>query len=142
MAGTAGYKAKLYQGVYGATATVLVERAIDLACNSTPSFAETTDRGDGSAAPKEDQTLVKRTCRITCKMNARTGDASLTAILSAASLGVPRAIKYVNAIGTTIFDGDCYATPSDSSSLTGAAQYDIEFTPTTDGGRDWIYNGA
>jgi len=139
-----GYQAKLYHGTAGSTAATQILRAKDVELDPTVDYGETTDRGAGSTVPRKDRSPVAQDVKITWSMNAKESDSSLTALLAAAtnSTPTPVAIKYVNALTATLFDGDCYLKAKDGSPLGGAVSYDFEAIPTTDGGRDWTLNGT
>lgn len=137
-----GFKDKLYHDSAGSTAATQLLRITDLDIDATTTFAEVTDRGDGSAVPHEDQTPVKIAVKITFKFNEKTADPGLPLLLAAQGTSTPRAFKYANALGTTMFDGDCYVKSKKNAPLGGAGTYDFELTPTEDGGRVWAYYGS
>ncbi len=139
-----GYESKLYYGNAGSTAATQVLVAKDVTVDTSVDYGETTDRGDGSKVPRKDRGPVAQDCVITWQQHVKDADASLTSILAAAtnSTATPLALKYVNARGDTIFDGDVYIKATDNSPLGDASTYDFEAVPTTDGGRAWTLNGT
>lgn len=139
-----GYKDKLYYDAYGATATTLVLNVKDLDLDPTVDYAETTDRGTGVYIPRKDRVPVAQDVKITWSMNVKTSDTTAVALLAAATNKTPTpvALKYVSGLGATLFDGDCFVKAKNSATLSGAAAYDFEAIPTTEGGRDYIINGT
>lgn len=139
----AGYENKLYHGVAGAEATTQILRAKDIELDAPIDYGENTDRGDGTKIPHKDRSPVAQDVKITWGMTVKDADASLVAILAAATARTPTplAIKYENPVTGDVFDGDCYIKSKDGAPLGGAATYDFEAIPTTDGGREWLLNG-
>lgn len=142
----AGYTITMFHGVAGATAATQILRGRDMSLDASVEYADTTDRGDGSSIPKEDNEPVKIGVKITWSMTVKEGDTVLTTLLACATHKLPasrlRAIKYVNPVTGTLFDGDCYLKATDGAPLGGAATYDFEAVPTTAGGRDWLLLGV
>jgi hypothetical protein len=140
----AGYETKLYHGAAGGTAATQILRAKDIELDAPVDYGENTDRGDGTKVPRKDRSPVAQDCKITWGMTVKDSDASLVALLAAAtnSTPTPLAILYVNPVTGNVFDGDCYLKAKDSGQLGAASGYDFEAIPTTDGGRDWTLNGT
>lgn len=139
-----GYESKLFYGSAGTTAPTLLLRRKDLNIEHLPKYGDTTDCGDSSSAPHTDRGLVEMDCKITWSMTVKDNDPALPIFLAAGSnrAGTPIALKYVNAAGTTIFDGDCLLKWKDNSAKGDAAGYDFEAEPTTEGGREWFLIGV
>ena len=138
-----GWEKKLYQGPPGSTASVLIKRAKDIKLDAPVTYGDTPDRGDGDHIPRADRGPVLQDCKITFSMNEYDGDASLIALVAAASNNTPtqRAIKYENPVTGTVFDGDCYIKYQDDGSMGSGGKHDFEAIPTSDGGREWTLDG-
>ena len=138
-----GYEATLFHGNAGATAATQILRVKDLELDATIDYGETTDRGDGSKIPHKDRGPVAIDVKITFNCTVRDADPALPILLAAATntTPTPRAIKYVNPVTGTLFDGDTYLKVKDGAPLGGSASYDFEAIPTTDGGREWFLGG-
>lgn len=139
-----GYESKIYRGPAGTTAPTQITNATDIECDIATDYGETTVRGAGTTVPRKDRGPVAQDCKITFKMQVKDSDASLIALLAAATNNVPTplAIKYENPVTGVFFDGDCYLKAKDNSPLGGSATYDFEALPTSDGGREWTLNGT
>lgn len=139
-----GWEQKLYHGTAGSTAATQITNAMDIDLDATVDYGETTARGAGTLIPHKDRGPVAIDAKITFKMIVKDSDTSLVALLAAATTTTPTplAIKYVNSVTGTVFDGDCYLKAKDSAPLGGAAAYDFEAIPTTDGGREWLLGGV
>jgi hypothetical protein len=139
-----GWESTLYRGTAGSTAATQITNATDIELDSTIDYGETTVRGAGTLIPHKDRGPVAIDCKITWTMVVKDSDTSLTVCVAAAvnTTPTPLAIKYVNPVTGTLFDGDCYLKMKDGSPLGGAATYDFEAIPTTDGGREWLLGGV
>lgn len=138
-----GYENKLYHGTAGSAAATQVLRCADVEVDVTIDYGETTDRGDGTEIPHKDRGPVAIDVKVTWTMTVKDSDTSLTTLLAAAcnTTPTPLAIKVTNPVTGTVFDGDCYLKAKDAAPLAGAATYDFEAIPTTDGGREWAVGG-
>lgn len=139
-----GWEVKLYRGTAGSTAATQITNAQDIELDAPIDYGETTARGAGTLIPHKDRGPVAIDCKITFKMVVKDSDTNLTALTAAAANTTPTpiAIKYENPVTGTVFDGDCYLKFKDGAPVGGAATYDFEAIPTTDGGREWLLGGV
>jgi hypothetical protein len=133
----AGWERMLYYGVAGATASTLISYATDIDVGGAPTFADTSDRGDGTAVPKKTEQVVQIAAEVTFSVRYKDGDATIAALLAAYRTGAAVAIKVVRySGGETEFDGDVYLEANSPGPLTDGQV--IEFTGhPTDDNRAW-----
>lgn len=138
-----GWEKKLYQGAPGGTAATQILHATDIDIDALVEYAKHTSRGDGTKIPRASRGPVEQDAKITFKMNEMDSDASLIALVAAATNTTPtmRAIKYENPVTGTVFDGDCYIKYKDNGAMGAAGIHEFEAIPTDDGGRAWILGG-
>jgi len=137
----AGWERKIYRGTAGTTATTHIDTHVgDINITHSHEYNETTDRGDGSAVPKNVEQLVALSAEISFTMQYEDSEAHMVALLAAAQAGTVLAFKIERkASGVTEFDGDCYLDYESPGELKGGQMVTFTLHPTDDGGRDWSF---
>lgn len=131
-----GFEGQLFVGTAGATASNLLLNCQDIKTEAENTTDETTVRGDGSVAPLETVTVVKRTRSFEWTMVNNTNDTQLAFLLEAADEAEPVALRskaYSTGLG---YDGDVYITAFPSEwNLDAVQKYTFTAKPTDDAGR-------
>lgn len=135
----AGWERLLLHGTAGSTAATAVDDNVaDIDIGGGNSFSDTTDRGDGSAVPKETEQVVRIKHTPSWTMKYYDGDTNVAAFLAAARAGTGIAIKVVRYTGgETEFDGDVYLDYESPGPLDGGMEITFTGHPTDDYGRTW-----
>jgi hypothetical protein len=135
----AGWERKLYIGTAGSTAaTQLTQGVTDVDVQKPKERASTTDRGDGSAVPREHQQVVGRSAEVKWKQRYYDSDSNLNTIIAAAESGAGLAIKVERYdSGEVEFDGDCTIDMNSPGPIAGGMEIEFTAIPTKDYGREW-----
>jgi len=124
-----GFEGEIYYGVAGSTAGTKLTNSRDITYNSDPTKGETTVRGDGSAPPIETERVVSVKFSIEWLMLRRT-DASLEALIAAAVVGTPVAIRTKDFAAGKGFDGDMTLSMKHGAPYKGEQTYAFTATVT------------
>ena len=137
----AGWERMIYRDAAGATATTLIGTHVgDIGITHGNEYNETTDRGDGTTAPKKTEQLVKFAAELTFTMQYEDAEAHMVALLAASQAGTPLAFMVKRRNGGVLeFDGDCYIDYESPGELTGGQEVTFTLHPTDDGGRGWTF---
>lgn len=135
-----GYEKQIFTGTAGVTATDRIENCTDIKTNFSPSFGDTTVRGDGSAPPTKTQQMTARDVKVSFGMKNDPSDVQLAAIRAVAKSADPVlafVIKERNAAGVevTILDGDFNVQLDEDAPMEKEETFQIELTASRKYGR-------
>ena len=138
----AGWERVLYyDSPGGATATTILDHAVDINVDKTNEKTDTTDRGAGTSVPKGTEQTVKLVRSITFSYRYYDGSAVVADLLAAAETGTPIAILVNRYVGGEVeFDGDCIIDFTSPGGLTDGQLMDFTCSPSQDLGRNWSDN--
>lgn len=124
----AGYEGLLYYGTAGSTAATLLTNVEDLNYDTQPDKAETTIRGDGTAAPIKTDKVVAIGATITWSMLNKTTDTNLIALIAAARTGAIVALRTRAASTLLGYDGDVTLAVTHEMTLKGISKFNFTAT--------------
>lgn len=126
-----GFEGEIYYGVAGAQAGTKITNSIDVAYELDFDEGDTTERGDGSIAPIETvEVTIRKISALTLQMHNKNGDATLEALLSAAALGTPVAIRTKDKAAGKGVDADFFVKWKWGAPLKGGQTLEFTFRPT------------
>lgn len=130
-----GFEGKLYYGVAGAEASVLIENCRDVNYNTEPDRGDTTTRGLGLAPPVKTSKVVAIGLSIEWTMIQKDNDATLEALRVAAAAGTPVALRTKDYVAAKGFDGDVTLSARKGEPIGGEQTVQFTAEPTDEAGR-------
>lgn len=127
-----GFHGEIYQGTKGSTATNRITNRRDVTETFDIGEGDTTEAGDGTNPPIETSSVTSRKYGIEWNMLNKPSDTNLTALMAAAMLGTPVAIRtksYSSGLG---FDGDMIIKVKRGMPLKGEQTLDFSGSPNDD----------
>lgn len=126
-----GWEGECYYGAAGSTAATRIGNSIDITYEIDFDEADVTERGDGSAAPIEEVELtIRKVSALSFGMNNKEGDTTLNALLDAAALGTPVAIRTKHKPAGKGVDADFFVKLKSGMPLKGGQTIEFSFRPT------------
>lgn len=129
---TAGFHKRLFYGPPGSSAGTRITNAVDATYENGIDTGDTTRDGDGDAPPIATEQVTRRTVSLTLTMRRRTDDATLTAMISAATGGTLIAYRHHDYEGAPGFNGDVNVSMSREASQTDTQNVTFTLTPNDD----------
>lgn len=127
-----GYEFELYYGTAGSTASQKIENSRDADYDVSPTFADTSVRGDGSGPVIESERVAALKPQITWSMIDRSDDTILAALLAAGANGTAVAIRTKDHSSGKGYDGDCNITWRQGAPFRGEQTFEFTATPNSD----------
>lgn len=126
-----GWEGEIYYGAAGGTAGTRIGNSMDITYELDFDEGDTTERGDGSASPIETVELtVRKVSALSFQMQNKEGDTTLNALLDAAALGTPVAIRTKHKPAGKGFDGDVFVKVKSGMPLKGGQTVEFTCRPT------------
>ncbi len=135
-----GYKAGLFYGTKGATATTRIKCRRDVTCETTPQTGETTCAGDGDDPPKETGEAVAIGCTLRFNMVVNENANAAVDLKAAAATGDPIALRFVRKTGGLGPDGDAVVQVTEGAPYKGEQTIDVNVVAWSDRLRDPEFN--
>jgi len=129
------FEGLIYYDAAGATAATQITNFRDANYNFDIEKGETTVTGDGSAIPITTERVTQRTVAIDFTMLNKSTDATLAALLTAATAGTPVALRLKDHASGKGFDGDVILSWQNGRPFKGEQTYQFTAAPTEEAGR-------
>ena len=134
-----GWEGKIFYGGAGSTATQEIEQSRDINYEFDTDDGDTTVRGAGTAPPIETGSVTARKASITWQMPNRDSDTILTALLTAAFLGNPVALRTKDKAAGKGYDGDAIIKVKHAKPLRGEQMLEFSAKPNDDNRAPQLY---